>query len=236
MENLLPFQIGLPPLMVLNLMNKTTATQVSSQISMAIKRCLGVNQCLSKDKLYAWLYELTPLERAELSLLRLLKKLRKTKLPMKNIDYFLNKVTSCKREEMHEYFEDQTTLSKIKESILQNKTKTIGLKNGKPFESLNTSDLNWLRFTTKEIDIYRWKGKTCMYCNGNLSTDHLLICVGTKKDREDIKVSTGIDAGLILKDPSLLNEKKDKERKSLKSFVAKKISKMIFSAERRALL
>ena len=33
---------------------------------MAIKKCLGLNTCLSSEKMYSWLFELTPKERAEL--------------------------------------------------------------------------------------------------------------------------------------------------------------------------
>ena len=220
------------PLIVLCLMNKSSARKISSQISMSIKKCLGLHQSLSKEKLYAWLYELTPTERAEIFLLKTLKKLKKMNHRIRNESYFLNSIKSCEKDVIEKYMSDKININEIKESIMEKRAKEAGISNGKPFETICSNDLDWIRFTTKELDIYRWKGTTCSRCNKYLSTEHLKICVGMTKEREQIKLKTGIEASKILEDPSILNKRKKSEAKSLKSFVAGRISKMIHSAGR----
>ena len=57
------------PLLVLSLLNKSAMKRVVSQMTVSIKNCLGLNRALSNQKLYTWIYGLTPVEKAELSLL-----------------------------------------------------------------------------------------------------------------------------------------------------------------------
>ena len=127
-------------------------------------------------------------------------------------------------------------IEEIKEKIVDRRAKKAGIQNGKPFETLYSNDLDWFRFTTRELDIYRWKGKTCGLCKKYLSTEHLKTCAGTEKERELIKLETGIEASKILEDPSLLNKRSKSEVKDLKAFVAARISKMIHSAGRSVIM
>jgi len=224
------------PLLALSLMNKTATKKVSSQIAMSVKRCLGLNQCLEKEKLYTWLYELTPKEKAEFSLLRTVKKLISADYRIENLEFFINKITSCSKEDISGYIDGKTKLNALKSKLLENRAHKEGISNGKPFETLCSSDLDWLRFSSKELDIFRWKGKLCSLCNQPLSTNHLKACMGTLKDRDDIKCRTGIEAIDLMEDPSLLNAKPASIKKSLKSYVAGRISKMIHSAGGKATL
>jgi len=121
-------------------------------------------------------------------------------------------------------------------AILGNKSKREGLSNGKPFETLCTKDLDWFKFSTKEINIYRWKNAICYFCKGKLNTDHLKTCRGTEREREIIKNKTGVEAVKLLEDPSILNSLPNNSRKSMKSFVAERVSKMIHSAGRRVIV
>ena len=88
------------PLLALSLMNKTATKKVSSQIAMSVKRCLGLNQCLEKEKLYTWLYELTPKEKAQFSLFRTVKKLISADYRIENLKFFINKISSCSKEDI----------------------------------------------------------------------------------------------------------------------------------------
>ena len=127
-------------------------------------------------------------------------------------------------------------LEDIKVNTLQKRSLEEGISNGKPFETLCTNDLDWLRFATKELDLFRWKNTACYYCGDNLTTKHLKTCQGTKKERKLIENKTGIDAVKLLEDPSILNSFPKDSRKSAKSFVAERISKMIHSAGRRIIV
>jgi len=213
-------------------MNKTAAKKISSQVSMSVKRCLGLHQSLPQKSLYTWLYDLSPIERAEIFLLRTLKKLLDMKHSLKNKDFFLSKIENLSKDLALNYLSGKTKLSEIKSRLVDTKAKEVGILNGKPFETLCTNDLDWLRFSTKELDIFRFKGKTCSHCGIYLSTDNLKICTGTEYDREFIETETGIKASKILEDPSVLNKKPSAETKRLKSLVAERISKMIHSAGR----
>ena len=135
-------------------------------MSMAIKKCLGLNRCLSQQKMYAWLYELTPNERAELYLLRNLKKLIDFGHKIENMDYYVNTLSNCSENEAKEYLEGNKKLKDLRIAMLGNKSKKEGLSNGKPFETLCTKDLDWFKFSTKEIDMYRWKNAICYFCKG----------------------------------------------------------------------
>ena len=125
---------------------------------------------------------------------------------------------------------DKTKIYQLKKNIISRKAKAVGILHGRPFETLCSKDLDWIRFSTKELDLFKWKGVLCNHCKNYLTTEHLKTCVGTLKDRELIKMRTGIEAIEILEDPSILNKKPDV--KTLKSFVAGRISKMIHSAGR----
>lgn len=224
------------PLIIMCLMKKSAAQKVSSQISASIKKCLGLHPSLSKEKLYTWLYEITPLESAEFFLLRTMKKLLKTNHYVKNKVYFENCVTSFEKEDIVKFLNDEIKISSIKEKIIDKRAKQAGILNGKPFETISSKDLDWIRFTTRELDLFRWKGVTCKMCKCYLSTEHIKICVGTKSEREIIKLKTGFEASMILEDPSLLNKGPKQEVKKLKTFVASRISKMIHSAGRSVIM
>ena len=221
------------PLLILCITNNTAAKTISSQICISIKKCLGLNQCLPKEVLFTWLYELTPNERAELFLLRTLKKLMISKHKIRNREYLLSKITCCNKEEILDYMEDKIKLNQLKENIMKRKTNSAGISHGRPFETIYSKDLDWIRFSTKELDIFRWKNVLCNHCKSRLSTDHLKVCVGTSKERELITMKTGIEASEIFKDPSILNKRPDV--KTIKSFVAERISKMVHSAGRRVI-
>ena len=207
--------------------------KIMSRITAAIKSCLGLNKALSNDKLYTWLYELTPSERAQFSLLRTLRSLTIIKHKITNLEYFTNKITSCCKSDLNNYLQGKTKLKDLKLKVIKEKAKNEGILCGKPFETLYSNDLDWLRYSTKELDIFRWNGKTCFHCGLALNTEHLKTCIGTRKDRDDIKNLTGIEAEKVMDDPSLLNSEPDKNRKNLKSFVAGRISKMIHTAKSR---
>ena len=155
---------------------------------------------------------------------------------LKNKDYFLSKIANLSKETAFNYLSGKIKLTEIKTKLLDEKAKEAGILNGRPFETLCTNDLGWLRFSMKELDIYRFKGKTCSHCKLPLSTDHLKICAGTEIDRKLIKVETGIEASKIFEDPSVLNKKPTADLKRLKSLVAGRISKMIHSAGRSVIV
>jgi len=73
------------PIITLILLSKSSLKKISSQTSMSIKKCLGINHKLEKEKLFGWLNELTPVEIAEIALLRTLRKL--IKIEMKPVNY-----------------------------------------------------------------------------------------------------------------------------------------------------
>ena len=168
----------------------------------------------------------------EIFILRLLKKLADMGHRTKNEKFFLSRVSSLPQESIEKYLNGKISIKEIKERTLDSKAKAAGILHGKPFETLCSNDVDWLRFTTKELDIYRWKGKVCNYCKEPLSTDHILNCMGLRSDREVIKLKTGIEAKIVLNDPSVLNKRAKSDAKSLKAFVAGRISKMIHSAGR----
>ena len=146
-------------------------------------------------------------------------------------------MSSLEQEEIQSYLKGELKAKEIKKRIIDKRAKLAGIMNGKPFEELCTNDLDWIRLSTKELDIFRWKGKVCFLCKKHLSTDHLKSCVGKAYDRELIKKKTGIEAEKILEDPSVLNKSGTKtDIKSLKSFVAGRISKMIHSAGRSVIM
>jgi len=95
---------------------------------MSIKKCLGLNQSLSKESLYTWLYELTPIERAELFLMRTLEKLLKTDHKIKNEAYLLSRINCCKKEELEKYLEDKMRIEEIKEKIVDRRAKKLEYK------------------------------------------------------------------------------------------------------------
>ena len=76
----------------------------------------------------------------------------------------------------------------------------------------------------------------CYYCQQKLNTDHIKTCKGTEEEREIIEKKTGLRAVELLEDPSILNSFPSDSRKSLKSFVAERISKMVHSAGRRIIV
>ena len=80
------------PLTILNLINKTSAKKITSQISMAFKSSLGFNKKLPKDIMYGWLEELTPQERSDLTILRILRKLKLTGMQCLNHKAFLDEI------------------------------------------------------------------------------------------------------------------------------------------------
>jgi len=65
---------------------------------MSIKKCLGLHQSLSRELLFSWLYELAPNERAEIFILRLLKKLADMGHRTKNEKFFFSRVSSLPQE------------------------------------------------------------------------------------------------------------------------------------------
>ncbi len=215
-------------------MNKSSAMKIISQTSMALKNCLGISKGLSKEKLFGWLYEITPQERAELSLLKTLKKLNAAGQGLVNAESFIDKLSSCTKEEVSAFLDDRLTIKKIKERLLKTRADILGISNGKPFETIDTKDLDWLRFVTKDLDLYRWKDKFCNFCNSKLSTDHLKTCPGTLEVRKEIEHRTGIQAIKLLADPSLLNSKPLHHRKIMKKFVAARVSRLVHSAARGA--
>jgi len=199
---------------------------------MSIKRCLGLHKALSREVLFAWLYELSPNERAEIFLLRILKKTQDLNFKIRNKNFFLNRISNCERDDVFRYLNEELSIKGIKEKLLLRRARTVGISYGKPFETLNTNDIDWIRFVSKELDIYRWKGKICSLCQQNLSTDHINSCEEIEINRVAIKTKTGIDAKLVLEDPSILNKRSKVDSKHLKSFGAGKISKMIHAAGR----
>ncbi len=62
------------------------------------------------------------------------------------------------------------------------------------------------------------------------SVDHLKLCAGTLRERKEIEIRPGLDAVKVLEDLSLLNSKSKNLNKSLKAFVADRVSEMIYSA------
>jgi len=200
------------PIIALILLTETATKKIMSQTSMAMKKCMGINQKLKKEKLFGWLYELTPIELAELTLLRILKKLVQIEMRIENHEFYLQKLSSIPKELANEYINGDTTKQKLKDYLLTNRSQAIGLKNGKPLEFLQVSDIEWMKFGSGELDLYRWKDKTCALCTNPLSTDHLLMCDGTLKLRKEIEMKTGKKADIALKDPTLFNSREKRER------------------------
>jgi len=222
------------PIIALNLLCKSKADSITSKVSTSIKNLLGLNPSLAREKLYGWLHELTPQEKADLSLLRTIKKLIKAELPLQNHEFLLGNIKNIPGDMIVSYLQDETSIGLIKDELLMKRSQAMGLTAGKPFETLNAPDLNWLKLATKELDIYRWKDKLCAHCELKLTTEHLLTCRGTKDERDKIKEKIGDLSEKVLFDPSVLNSLDKNKRKNTKSFIANKISTMILSAERIA--
>lgn len=63
----------------------------------------------------------------------------------------------------------------------------------------------------------------------NLSTEHVLVCGGTREIRKQISEKVGGGVEQALKDPSSLNKLKNYKRKETKSFISEKITHMIYT-------
>jgi len=90
-----------------------------------------------------------------------------------------------------------------------------------------------MRFVTGDLDLYRWKNKSCKLCSKTLSAFHLIECPGTVKQRFEMEKTYGIRVERVMKDPSLLNHLPNPLRKQAKKSIAERISGMIKSAEGR---
>jgi len=146
-----------------------------------------------------------PIELAEVTLLRIIRKLGEIDLRPTNLDFFMQKISDVPLSTTTSYIEGKISRKQIKEALLLERSKEIGLRNGKPLETLNVSDIEWLKFASGELDIFRWKNQKCSFCLGNLSTNHLLTCVETKKVREEIENRVGEKAEIALTDPTVFN-------------------------------
>ena len=129
--------------------------------------------------------------------------------------------------------DDKVKLNQLKDNIMKRNNNSAGISHGRPLEAIFSKDLDWFPFSTKELDLFRWKNVLCNDRKSRLSIDHLKVCVGTSNERELITMRTGIEATEIFKDPSILNKRPDV--KSIKSFIAERISKMVHFAGRRVI-
>jgi len=218
--------------MVLSMINKTSADKITSQISMSFKNTLGLNKQLSKEVMYGWLHELSPQERSELTIMRLLRKLKQSNMKCVNHNIFLNELKIIPYELKENYMNEQISMKALKSKIIENRNEKLGIKYPNPFEQLETNDLEWLRLVSGELEIFRWKDKQCKLCKENLNTSHILQCKGTSIIRREIECTTDMDAVSVIKDPSLLNKLPKQIRKQTKAATADKISSMILSAGR----
>ena len=165
-----------------------------------------------------------------------MRKLLDIDLKIINLEYFIGTVRCCSIEDIFDCLQGEIKLSTLKAKVIKERAKKEGITHGKPFETMCSNDLDWLRLTTKELDIYRWRNKICLYCGLALNTEHLKTCIGTKTVREEIERITGIEAIKLMDDPSLLNPRPDTQRKKMKMLVAGRISKMVHSAKSRGTL
>jgi len=169
-------------------------------------RCvLGLNQKLSKTVMFGWLQELTPQERSDLAILRILRKLIDAGMECTNHNQFLNELKTIPENTKEKYMKKEIPLKSIKQKFISDRNKELGINSINPFEQLGHEDSEWLRLVTGELDIYRWKDKTCNFCNECLNTVHILSCKGSLKLMSEIEDITNMKAEWVIKDPSLLN-------------------------------
>ena len=87
----------------------------------------------------------------------------------------------------------------MKKSIIEKRSLKKGISNGKPFETLCTKDLDWLRMTIKELDIFKWKNAICYFCTKNSLRNTSKSVQSTKREMEKIKKKTGLEDAELLK-------------------------------------
>src|SRR5690349_311736 len=112
---------------------------------MAFKNSLSLNKKLSKEITFGWLQELTPLERAEITILRLLRKTQEADLKLNNHDKFLETIKTVTRESRENYVKGKVSLKSLKENIVARRNKDLGIMKGQPFETIQTNDMEWFR-------------------------------------------------------------------------------------------
>ena len=212
------------PIFTLRLLDKTSLARVISKISMSLKDCLRLNRKLSQNILFGWIQELTPKQRADLCILRIIKKLNRINLPVRNELYFLEKTESITSDTRNKYLNGETSIKQIKLLLEKQRDTNTGIKHGKPFCYLDEFSSEWLRLVTGDLDIYRWKDAMCS-CGSNLNIEHLTVCDQLKEKRNVIESLTENEFSEILKDPSTLN--KCASRENLRKPVTKRIAEMI---------
>ena len=75
----------------------------------------------------------------------------KTNHRIRNEFYFQYK--SCEKDFIEKCTSDKININEIKESIAEKRAREAGISNGKPFETICSKVLDWIRFTTIELEI-----------------------------------------------------------------------------------
>ena len=107
-------------------MDKTAVVKISSRISKAFKTCLGLNNKLPKEVMYGWLQELTPLERADLAILRIMRKLMEANLKCKNHELFIKELSTIREDQKRDYIDKKVSMKDLKRKMIVYKNKQLG--------------------------------------------------------------------------------------------------------------
>ncbi len=215
------------PLIALILMNKTEALKIEARISGMFKRCLGLNRRLKRDTMYNWIQELGPRTRAELSLLRTMKKLEEIGIELENKESFMELIQTIDEKQKRNYFQEVISIKKLKEEISQARNRIVGISSGTAFHQLDKNTTTWLKWVTGDLELYQWRDENCRLCNAQLVKQHILICPKLASHRTQITDLTTLDAEEVLLDPSLLNRTSKEKRCELQRIVADKIVEMV---------
>ena len=104
--------------MVLSMINKSSADKITSQISMSFKNTLGLNKQTAVQRSHVGgLQELSPQERSELTIMRLLRKLKQSKMKCVN-HIFLNELNIIPHELKENYINEQISMKVLKSKVI----------------------------------------------------------------------------------------------------------------------
>jgi len=213
--------------MTIKLINPTAATKIETRISMCFKKCLGLNKKLSRKKLYGWIQEFTPSQRADFTILRTMVKLDHIGLKLHNATLIYKRLTTIPEDIKIEYLEGKITIKTLKDIVEKARDNETGINHGKAFLFLDQHTSEWFRWITDDFEHFRWKNKECSLCKEALETKHLTECPLLNHDRDKIEAITGIKAELLTTDPSLLNTLKKRHRTDMQKKIADIIKFMI---------
>jgi len=215
------------PLMALRLMNPSQSLLIDSRISMSFKKCIGLNKKLPKKKLYGWIQELTPIQRADLAILRITTKLRRLGPKIQNEDDFHRKLQSIPPELKLLLFKGKFSIKRMKNETEKSRDIETGIKYGRAFGVLDEFTTEWCHWISGDLKSLDGRDKKCNRCQVQLDTRHPLNCIKLEQYRIQIEEFPGFGVSKILTDPFILNNLKRKERNKIQRNTALIVKTMI---------